>query len=173
LEGDLEVILSDVRRLVYNLRPPALDELGLIGAIREAAAQYGSNGLKISIDTPEILPALPAAVEVATYRIVQEGLTNVVRYAHARNCNVLLLIDDELRLELSDDGVGLPVNRTAGVGLSSMRERAAELGGECSVEAYPTGGTRVLARLPLPTIEPSNSGSSLAPGEERPVKGQT
>ena len=173
LEGDLEVILSDVRRLVYNLRPPALDELGLIGAIREAATQYGTNGLKFSIDTPELLPALPAAVEVAAYRIVQEALTNVVRHARARNCAVRLLIDDELRLEVSDDGAGLPVNRTAGVGLSSMHERAAELGGEWSVEASPTGGTRVLARLPLPTIEPSNISSSLAPGEERPAKGQT
>jgi signal transduction histidine kinase len=162
LEADMETALSDVRRLVYNLRPPALDELGLVGAIREAAAQYGRNGLNVSVDTPELLPALPAAVEVAAYRIVQEALTNVVRHARARNCGVRLLIDDELRLEISDDGVGLSVDRTAGVGLSSMRERAAELGGECSAEVSPTGGTRILARLSLPIIEPS----------ERPAKGQ-
>lgn len=103
---------------------------------------------------------------------MQEALTNVVRHARARNCVVRLLIDDELRLEISDDGVGLSVDRTAGVGLSSMRERGAELGGECSVEVSPTGGTRILARLPLPTIKPSNSGPSLTAGEERPAKGQ-
>jgi signal transduction histidine kinase len=174
LEGDLEVVLSDIRRLVYNLRPPALDELGLVRAIRESAAQYATKGLRISVDAPELPPGLPAAVEVAAYRIVQEALTNVVRHARARTCGVHLLIDDELKLEISDDGIGLPVDRAAGVGLSSMSERAAELGGECSVGVSPTGGTLVLARLPLPTAAPAiehpGDGSSLAAGDERPAK---
>ncbi len=90
LEVDLEAALSDIRRLVYNLRPPALDELGLTGAVRESAAQYGTNRLNISIEAPERLPALPAAVEVAAYRIVQEALTNVVRHAHASSCLIRL-----------------------------------------------------------------------------------
>ncbi len=175
LEADLEAALSDLRRLVYDLRPPALDELGLAGAVREAAAQYGTNGLNVSVDAPERPPALPAAVEVAAYRIVREALTNVVRYARAENCDVSLLVRDELRLEIADDGAGLSAERTAGVGLSSMRERAAELGGECRIEASPTGGTRVLARLPLPPAEQppdehSDADTNLTTGDERPAK---
>jgi signal transduction histidine kinase len=150
LEANMEAAISDIRRLVYNLRPPALDELGLDGAIRESAAQYSTNGLKISVDTPKALPSLPAAVEVAAYRIVQEALTNVVRHAAASECVIRLGLDGELELEITDDGVGLPEDRGAGVGLSSMRERAVELGGTCVVEPSLPEGTRVLARLPLP-----------------------
>jgi signal transduction histidine kinase len=150
LETDMEAAISDIRRLVYNLRPPALDELGLIGAVREAAAQYDTNGLRISVEAPENLPPLPAAVEVACYRIAQEAMTNVVRHARAKNCVVRLAVGDALELEIADDGTGPPEERpTTGVGLSSMRERAAELGGTCVVEPSPAGGTRVLARLPL------------------------
>jgi signal transduction histidine kinase len=150
LETNMEEAISDIRRLVYNLRPPALDELGLDGAIRESAAQYATNGLKISVATPKTLPSLPAAVEVAAYRIVQETLTNVVRHAAASECVIRLGLDGELELEITDDGVGLPEDRGAGVGLSSMRERAVELGGTCVVEPSRPEGTRVLARLPLP-----------------------
>ncbi len=87
---------------------------------------------------------------MAAYRIVQEALTNVVRHAGARSCVVRLALDEALHLEIADDGVGLAAASRAGVGLASMRERAAELGGTCVVEMPPTGGTRVLARLPLP-----------------------
>jgi signal transduction histidine kinase len=147
LETDIEEALTDIRRLVYDLRPPALDELGLVGAVREATAQYREDGLSRA---PERLPLLPAAVEVAAYRIVQEALTNVVRHAHAGSCLVRLSLGDVVELEITDDGVGLPADRRAGVGLSSMRERAAELGGKCVIEPLPSGGARVLARLPLP-----------------------
>ena len=106
------------------------------------------------VEAPEDLPNLPAAVEVAVYRIVQEALTNVARHARARACVVrLALMKEEVALEIVDDGVGIPGERTAGVGLSSMRERAAELGGRCFVEKVPEGGTRVLVRLPLPKEE--------------------
>jgi signal transduction histidine kinase len=88
---------------------------------------------------------------VAAYRIVQEGLTNVVKHAHAAHCLVrLALQDDALQIEITDDGIGLPGERRAGVGLSSMRERAAELSGTCTIEGIDGGGTRVCARLPLP-----------------------
>ncbi len=153
LEADMEAALTDVRRLVYDLRPPALDELGLVGAIRETAARYDANGLSVSVDAPGRLPSLPAAVEVAVYRIVGEALANVVRHARARSCAVRLSAGDgELGLEVSDDGVGIPAGgaRTLGVGLHSMRERAEELGGSCRIEASAMGGTRVVARLPLP-----------------------
>lgn len=146
-------IVSEVRRLVYDLRPPALDELGLVGAAREYAAQNSANGLQISLDAPEQLPPLPAAVEVAAYRIIQEAVTNTIRHAGARTCRVSLSMADApaaLQLEICDDGFGLPAGYHAGVGLASMRERAQELGGECKVETVTTGGVRVSVSLPLP-----------------------
>ena len=97
------------------------------------------------------LPVLPAALEVAAYRIVQEALTNVVRHARVSAARVVLRPEEgALEVEVCDDGVGMPSQRTAGVGLLSMRERAEELGGTCTVEPAPSGGTRVLARLPMP-----------------------
>ncbi len=159
LSDDIQATVGDIRRLVYNLRPPTLDELGLVGAIRERAAQYTSghgaehaDGLRIAVNAPDLLPLLPAAVEVAAYRITQEALTNVARHAHAHTCHVRLSLDDMLQLEIADDGVGLPAERRCGVGLTAMRERSVELGGTCVVEPTPTGGTRVLARLPVPQV---------------------
>ena len=150
LEADMESAIAEVRRLVYDLRPPALDELGLAGAVREAAAQYETKGLRIPIDASGKLSDLPAAVEVAAYRIVMEALTNVVRHAGARRCDVRLSWEgDALEVEVSDDGVGLPAAQPAGVGFHSMRERAEELGGTCRIGPSPAGGVRVLARLPV------------------------
>ncbi|HEV2237388.1 MAG TPA: histidine kinase [Ktedonobacterales bacterium] len=144
-----QAAIADIRRVVYDLRPPALDDLGLVAAIREQAARYHASGVRISVAAPEHLPALPAAVEVACYRIADEALTNVVRHAHATSCEVALQVEDALLLEICDDGRGLPPARQSGVGLNSMRERAAELGGSCTIEAARSGGTRVYARLPL------------------------
>ncbi len=160
LGGEIEAASADIRRLVYALRPPALDELGLVAALRAHAAQYEGPGvagtgaspttrLRVTIEAPERLPPLPAAVEVAAYRIACEALTNAARHAAARTCHVRITLDGGLRLEIVDDGVGLPSERRAGVGLLSMRERAEELGGTCAVGPGPTGGTRVVARLPL------------------------
>jgi signal transduction histidine kinase len=153
LGAEIEAAVGDIRRLVYDLRPPALDELGLVGAIRARAVQYSTNttgGLQVRVEAPGDSPLLPAAVEVAAYRIAEEALANVVRHAQARRCVVRLSLDDALQVEICDDGVGLPAARHVGVGLLSLRERAAELGGSCVVEPVPTGGTRVCARLPLP-----------------------
>jgi signal transduction histidine kinase len=158
LQAEIRSAVADIRRLVYALRPPTLDELGLIGAIRQYAAQYDLPGtrsesdgcLRVAVEAPEQLPALPAAVEVAAYRIVQEALTNVARHAHARACTICLTIADEFQMEISDDGVGFPAESCAGVGLLSMRERAAESGGSCLVESAPGRGTRILVHLPLP-----------------------
>ncbi len=152
LKAQAQDAVTDIRRLVYDLRPPALDDLGLLGALRESAAQYGHSELAISVDAPQTLPTPPAAVEVALYRIAQEAMTNVVRHARARTCAVSLAVDEEagiLRLEVRDDGRGLPEARSPGVGLSSMRERAAELGGSLTAEPLPEGGTVVRAGLPL------------------------
>ncbi len=156
-----------MRRLIYGLRPPALDDLGLIPSICQQAQSQGMVDLSVgtrtgerwenrpifSMEAPEELPPLPAAVEVACYRIVQEATTNVARHAHAKSCYVRLSVDlgaGVVEVEITDDGVGIPGNRVAGVGLSSMRERAEELGGSLAVGPGPEGGTRVLASLPLP-----------------------
>ncbi|MGH3147092.1 MAG: sensor histidine kinase, partial [Rubrobacter sp.] len=144
--------VADVRGAVHDLRPPTLDELGLIPALRETAAQYSQNGLRVFVKSPGEFPPLPAAVEVAAYRIAQEALTNVVRHASARSCAVRFDLDEEtgvLRLEVEDDGRGIGEDRGSGVGLFSMRERAEELGGTCVVGPSSTGGTRVRAELPF------------------------
>lgn len=166
LQTAIRATVADVRRLVYDLRPPTLDELGLVEAIRERAARYSGTGhahgvpnavagLQVTVEVPEPLPALPAAVEVAAYRIVQEALTNVARHAQARECRVRLACvgHETLQVEIVDDGIGLPdpaerAGRT-GIGLRSMRERATELGGTCLIESVAPAGTRITARLPL------------------------
>ena len=96
------------------------------------------------------LPPLPAAVEVAVYRIALEAVTNFVRHSQGSNCRLSITkTGPNLLVEVRDDGVGLPAEVQPGVGLLSMRERAAELGGDCTIEALAAGGTRVLAILPL------------------------
>jgi signal transduction histidine kinase len=144
-----QTAVSDIRLLVQGLRPPALDELGLAGAIRQHMAGLERSDLAISVESPERLPPLPAGVEVAAYRIAMEAISNVARHAGATSCTVRLAVDGELLLEIIDDGAGLPENGSIGIGLRSMSERAAELGGSCLAERLPGGGTRVLARLPL------------------------
>jgi signal transduction histidine kinase len=152
LRHELRGAIADIRRLVYDLRPPALDDLGLVESLRQLTQRYGSKDepLRVLVEAPEDLPNLPAAVEVAVYRITQEALTNVARHARARACVVRLAVNDDVTLEIVDDGVGIPAERSAGVGLSSMRERASELGGSCIVKSVPKGGTQVLVHLPLP-----------------------
>jgi two-component system NarL family sensor kinase len=143
--------IADIRRLVFDLRPPALDELGLVGAIQEYTRRIVSqDGLQIRLNSPKDLRPLPAAVEVAAYRITLEALANFVRHSQGTNCQVSISkTKDHLQVEISDDGLGLPQDVQPGVGLNSMRERAAELGGTCLIEALSQGGTRVLASLPL------------------------
>jgi signal transduction histidine kinase len=139
--------------------------LGLVPAIRQQAAKQGrladdhlaskgsvDSGPIFFVEALQKLPPLAAAVEVACYCIAQEAINNVVRHAWAHNCRVRISIDEArkvLELDVIDDGVGIPEGRRAGVGSSSMRERAEELGGTLVVEPNPKGGTRVLARLPL------------------------
>ena len=151
-------VIDEVRRVTYDLRPPALDELGLVGALREQAAAFAggpSGALRIEIQVPRTLPPLPAATEVAAYRIGVEALTNVVRHSGARLAQVILATEGrELVLEVRDDGNGVGREHDpAGVGLRSMKERAEELGGSLEVTAAGTHGTLVRARLPL--IDPA------------------
>ena len=154
LEGEIETVIGDIRRVVYNLRPPALDELGLTGALREYVAslshQDGQHDApRVTVEANSSLPPLPAAVEVAAYRIVQEAVTNVIRHAHAQSCQVRLLMKDGLQIEVSDNGKGFESADRAGVGLTSMRERAEELGGTFTISKTQPCGTEVTACFPL------------------------
>jgi signal transduction histidine kinase len=147
----VQEIVADVRRLVHELRPPALDDRGLVGAVRQLAEHQQ---LPVSVSADD-LGSLSAAVEVAAYRIVAESLTNVLRHAEAGSARVRLERSAaDLTVEVSDDGVGIGEDVQAGVGLLSIRERAAELGGRTDVSCPPSGGTVVRAVLPLgPTGE--------------------
>jgi signal transduction histidine kinase len=161
LAAQNESTVSEIRRLVYDLRPAALDDLGLVGAVRDYAAalsdhRSGAKGVRIDVRQPDRgLPPLSAAVEAAAYRIAVEALTNVTRHAQAKRCVISFDLErgnfgDFLRLEVADDGVGMSDERRAGVGLTSMRERAEELGGTFQVQSKPGEGTHIILRLPLP-----------------------
>ncbi|MDL5158644.1 sensor histidine kinase [Actinomycetospora termitidis] len=146
--ADVAALLADVRRLVHDLRPPALDELGLVGALRARARSLSGDGLEITVrgDDPG---ELSAAVEVAAFHIVSEALTNVVRHAHARTAEVVVTREpDRLVVTVADDGRGITPAVTAGVGSRSLRERSAELGGTTTVSCPDDGGTVVRAELP-------------------------
>ena len=111
----------------------------------------------ITVDAPEELRPLPAAVEVAAYRIALEAMTNVLRHAGAGRCRVRISLpsgDGALAIDVVDDGVGLPPVRRRGVGLDSMRERAEELGGTFIIEPAAGAGTRISAMLPLGMVAP-------------------
>ena len=150
LKTETQAAIASIRTIAYNLRPPALDELGLVGALREEGARFTSNshGLRISIRAMD-LPALPAAVEVAAYRIALEAMSNAARHAGATSCVVCVAANEGLDVDVRDDGCGVPPDFRLGVGVSSMRERASELGGTFTIEGGAAGGTRVLAHLPL------------------------
>jgi signal transduction histidine kinase len=142
--------VADIRRLVYELRPPALDDLGLPGALGQVI-ETAEPPLLVHIEFPDDgLPPLSAATEVAAYRIAQEAFTNVVRHARATECIIRLHVHtDVLSVEIEDNGAGVSDARRRGVGTASMRERAEELGGSLRISPAPTGGTRVEAALPL------------------------
>jgi signal transduction histidine kinase len=150
-----QTTIADIRRLVYELRPPDLDEYGLVPALREYLHRMQPKGTSLTLDAPETLPTLPAAVEVAAYRIVQEAVNNAVRHARASRITVTLALQPgaasprSLVVATCDNGVGLPAAHPVGIGLHSMRERAEELGGHCVIGNSPDGGVQVVAALPL------------------------
>ncbi len=136
LEKDIQGTLEQVRRLVYSLRPPDLDQLGLVGAIRAKVVELtpGTIGLELVLPEPSIV--YPAAVEVAAYRIVTEALTNVVHHAQARSCKIQLKVTEVgVELSISDDGIGF-TQEHYGVGMAAMRE-----GGIFSVKSSRLGAT--------------------------------
>lgn len=158
LKSQVQSAVTDVRRLAYELRPPALDDLGLIAALHERAHQFEQSGeMVVTVESPP-LPPLPAATELAMYRIALEALTNAARHAHATHCSIRLTLDhDRLYLEVRDNGQGLPTKPRHGIGIQSMRERVAELGGFCTIENNLEGGTSVGATLPIKSFSPANT----------------
>lgn len=152
VKGQVRTTVADIRRVVYDLRPPVLDEWGLLVTLRDyIIPAQAHTGLELRFTAPTALPPLPAAVEVAALRIVQEALANVVRHAGAGHAEVRMAMEQELMLvvEVIDDGRGLPPIHRAGVGLRSMRERTEELGGMFFVGSRAGGGTHVRAAIPF------------------------
>jgi two-component system, NarL family, sensor kinase len=159
LRGDAKQAIGDLRRIIYDLRPAPLDELGLLGALGEQVDRFARQGLSVTLQAPPTLPVLPAAVEVAAYRIVTEALANVARHAQAGRASVTVSVDDGFCLDVQDDGTASTFNRDGwrpGVGLVSMAERVAEVGGTLQAGPTPTGG-RVHVMLPLELAWPSGS----------------
>jgi signal transduction histidine kinase len=155
LGEEIRHTVTDVRRIVEGLRPPALDELGLIAACTQAIERLTADtGLIATLEVADEIPTLPAAVEVATYRIAIEAVTNIVRHARAQHCQIRLAVGGaDLVLTVVDDGVGVTAARQPGSGLTIMRERAEELGGTFAVtDRAGTSGVTVRARLPLPAM---------------------
>jgi signal transduction histidine kinase len=153
LRVDADNCLDDVRRIVADLRPPALDGTDLVTALRRHAEQMTSRSggaFQVSVADGAHPAPLPPAVEVAAYRIATEAMTNAARHSGGSTCRITCGRDAGgglLHLEVEDDGTGEPPTRT-GTGLGSMRERAEELGGSCVVVFRPGSGTRVVAELP-------------------------
>jgi signal transduction histidine kinase len=144
--------VESVRALAHELTPPLLDELGLGAALEELAARLATTRTTVRVDVGA-LPAMPAALEVAAYRIAGEAVSNAVRHAGATTvCLTAAVRDGALRVSVSDDGTGLPAeeSRAVGLGLSSMRLRAEEVGGTLEVTSG-AGGTTVVAVVPLVT----------------------
>ncbi|WP_431899458.1 sensor histidine kinase [Nonomuraea sp. bgisy101] len=169
LHSGMEAVTGDIRELVYGLRPPALDDLGLAEAVRQLAeatlATIGEAGTAVEVTVDGELGDLPAAVEVAAYRITQEAVTNVRRHAGASTVRIALVREAaQFVVGVEDDGVGLRPDGRAGVGTSSMRERAAELGGSCVITSRRGGGTLVEARLPTTAILAEPGRDQVAPG---------
>jgi signal transduction histidine kinase len=151
LRAEAVTAVGEIRRLVYDMRPPALDELGLVPALRQrAAAMRTEDGraMRVAVEAPEALPELSAAVETAAYRIATEALTNAARHSGSDEADLRIGVDaGSLSVAIRDGGRNGRA-WTPGVGVSSMRERAAEVGGTLTV-SQGDGGSRVEALLPL------------------------
>lgn len=149
LSARIRQAVGVVRAIVDDLHPPPLDEFGLVGAVTELASRF-SGELTVTVEVVSELPPMPAPIELAAYRIATEAITNAARHAGGVTCRVSFAANEHLEVRVVDGGRGLSSEMAEGVGLPSMRHRAAELGGSCSVAARPEGGTEVVARLPLP-----------------------
>jgi signal transduction histidine kinase len=154
IHADVEQGLDDLKRVVARLRPAALDDVGLIESLRDyASVLTGSGRIRVSVDCPEMLPELPAAVEAAAYFVAREAMNNAARHSQGSRCLVSIGFAEGLEVWVTDDGCGISLagagGRGPGLGLGSMAERAGELGGSCKIEQLAAGGTCVHARIPV------------------------
>lgn len=149
LKGHARGTVDVARRIVTDLRPVNLDDLGLVEAVEELVARFQSSQLSVTT-AMEDPGRLPAAVEVVLLRVAAEALANVARHSGASVCRVHLGVDAGwIGLEVVDNGIGIADGAPPGVGLRSMRERVTEIGGRCTVGRLAAGGTRVAATLPV------------------------
>jgi signal transduction histidine kinase len=166
--GEQSEVIGTIRRIVHELRPPALDDLGLARAIEQLGERMDGAGCAVRVET-DVADPLPAAAEVAAYRIVAEGLTNARRHARASEIVVRLESTGErLHIEIADDGQGIDPGSPAGLGLRSMRERADELGGILTIESAPGRGTTITASLPITATAPVPTVASTVVPEPEP-----
>ena len=148
LRDEMATAIAEIRRIIAGLRPGILDERGLADALRHRAQAAAVAGhLDVAVTVPAEFPRLAAELEVAAYRIADEALTNAVRHAGATRVSVDITVDTDVRIEIRDDGHGLPAAPRDGVGLASMRRRARDLGGHLHIDSSPAG-TRLLATIP-------------------------
>jgi signal transduction histidine kinase len=147
LADEIDSVVVELKRIVRDLRPTALDQLGLVGALAEFTRKFDGD-LEIHLALPADAAPLPAAVEVAVYRIVTEAVTNVVRHAHAASCWLTMVTGATVEIDVIDDGIGLNGQVFDGVGLTAMRERASELGGAVRFSPNTPCGTHVHVQLP-------------------------
>ncbi|RNL63238.1 sensor histidine kinase [Nocardioides marmoriginsengisoli] len=150
LQGELDQRVQDVRSLSHSLLPPVLDELGLGPALAELAARHRDTGLDVTSTATGIPAGLDPGLAATAYAIATEALSNAGRHSGATRCRLDAAVrEDALVVEIADDGSGIGPDAVPGVGSSSMRERAEELGGILEVLDNQPSGTRVRAVLPL------------------------
>jgi two-component system NarL family sensor kinase len=149
VKHELKNTVTSVRQLVYQLWPLSLGQLGLAATMREHILSINrTNKLEISLSIDEPLPELSAALELAAYYILIEAINNVLRHAQASQCHIHIRAEQQLDLRITDNGVGLSAGYRAGIGLHSIRERAKELGGQCTIGMTAQGGTEIWVSIP-------------------------
>lgn len=154
-DGVLAAAINNLREIARGLRPPALDDLGLVPALRRLTQEFGErNALDVSLDVAGDARRLEPKIELGAYRIAQQALHNVERHAAARTVTVGVNFGPErLGVEILDDGIGFDLHKAdadaTSLGLLGMRERAQLLGGLLTVHSKPNSGTTVRAELPV------------------------
>lgn len=151
IKAAAESAVRSIRDMALLLRPPMLDDLGLIPALEWQARETSRRGdMEVEVHAERLPDNLPDKVRIGIYRLVQEALQNAARHAHAKNANVLAKGElDKVEIEISDDGIGFHPERTRGMGILGMEERVRQLGGTIELRSAPGKGTTVHAVLPL------------------------
>jgi signal transduction histidine kinase len=172
---------GEIRQLILDLRPSVLDDLGLVSAVHwYAGAHLERRGVRVSLTSPDVLPALPAAVQTCAFRVLQEAMANAARHARATSVHISLAVQSgALTACVEDDGVGFdpestagataaaaPTSQRGGLGLLGMAERVALVDGSLQLESRPGGGTRVRFTIPLPAEFPPTEPAAAPPGPE-------